>query len=144
MENHKEFITFLIILLIVGIACYMWECVDMVKVKRVLQRVFSFIPSVAYDRLGSDRPTIYMKLDEFKKVYIVNPDAYRLYLITTERTYNGKDYVIGFRGLDFYRYKRWRKKVLYPLYSGGYDDTSREFMTRVVQKDIDQLTKKAQ
>ena len=144
MEDYKIAIIAIVLLLVIGITSYLREHVDIVEIKRVLRRIFSFIPSVAYDRPGSDPPTIYMKLDAFKKVYVVNPDAYRLYSITVERTYRGKDYIIGFKGLDFYRYKRWREKVFRSRTSDDYDETYREFMTMVVQKDINNLTKKAQ
>lgn len=104
----------------------------------------SIIPHMVYgDMREIDSPTIFMTLDEFKKIYIVNPDAYTLNNTTVWRKHNDEMYIIGFKGLDFHRYKHWRKVQSKMSDHDKFDAKYREFMMQVVQDDVDMIAKKA-
>lgn len=122
-------------------------CMPLISAILFAIRVFALpcvIPHMAYDDMKDyDKPKFFMSLEEFKKIYAVNPDAYGLKDTTVWRVHNGKSYIIGFRGLDFHRYKQWHKIQNKKSDRDELDAKYREFMMQIVQDDIDRLAEKA-
>ena len=117
-----------------------------------------------YKHYGVPEPDFFMTLKEFKSIYAINTDHYVLHPVAACRrefvkwdeihetpTFADEEqhrlykitHTIGFKGLEYRRYRRWYKQMKRNAPGAKLDKAYAEFMRTVVQADVDNLQKRS-